>query len=168
MPALSSSASDRILIGILIDSNIMTFSRTPSPNYDRGWSTPGLSTPYESSSRQPSPNRLANGSSRGVTWESAQMKSAKVISYPSVPSNGSTGFFRRGLRKLSVGLPQFANDRKSSKQEKIDLRERLSVRSGSWRNFLSMLGRRLWRLRLQFTLILGVLAMILLFYITRG
>ena len=156
-----------MLIGTSIDSNIMSLSRSPSPRYDGGWSTPGLTAPYESLSRQPSPSRLANGSGQGVTWASAQMKSAKVISYPSVSSDGSSGFFRRGLRKLSVGLPQFANGRKSSKQDKIDRRERLSIQAGSWRNLLNMVGRRLWRLRLQSTVVLGVLAMILLFYITR-
>lgn len=145
----------------------MSLSRSPSPRLNGGWSTPGLTTPYESLSRQPSPSNFANGSGQGVTWASAQMKSAKVISYPSISSQESTSLFRRGLRKLSVSLPQFANDRKSSKQEKIDARGHMLLQPGSWRNYGKAVGRRLWRLRLQSTIVLGIVLMVLLFYVTR-
>lgn len=145
----------------------MSLSRSPSPRLDGGWSTPGLTTPHESLSRQPSPRNFANGSDQGVTWASAQMKSAKVISYPSITSQESTSLFRRGLRKLSVSLPQFVNDRKSSKQEKIDARGHMLLRPGSWRNYAKTVGRRLWRLRLQSTIVLGIMLMVLLFYVTR-
>ena len=145
----------------------MSLSRSPSPRLDGGWSTPGLTTPYESLSRQPSPSKFANGSGQGVTWTSAQMKSAKVTSYPSISSQESTSLFRRGLRKLSVSLPQFANDRKSSKQEKVDARGQMLLQQGSWRSFAKTLGRKLWRLRLQSTVVLGIITLVLLFYVTR-
>ena len=146
----------------------MSLSRSPSPRLDGGWSTPGLTTPYESLSRQPSPSNFANGSGQGVTWASAQMKSVKVISYPSMsPQQENTNIFRRGLRKLSVSLPQFANGRKSSKQEKVDARGQILLQPGSWCSYAKTVGRRLWRLRLQSSIVLGVMVMVLLFYVTR-
>jgi hypothetical protein len=91
----------------------MSLSRSPSPRRDGGWSSPGLSTPYdEASGRSRSPRKPyggINGGPQGVTWASAKANSARVNGYPSYQRN------------LSESLPYFAHggqeDRHTEKEK---------------------------------------------------
>lgn len=113
----------------------MSLDHSPSPQQGGGWSSPGLTTPYEdanpgsgavSRSRSPAvkpfgdlnggPGGAASVSGAGagaaggggVTWASAKSASARVNGYPRYQSQNE-GFFTRHYRKISEGLPYFAH-----------------------------------------------------------
>ncbi|RMY44603.1 hypothetical protein D0865_10444, partial [Hortaea werneckii] len=113
----------------------MSLDHSPSPQQGGGWSSPGLTTPYEdanpgsgavSRSRSPAvkpfgdlnggPGGAASvsgagaggGGGGGVTWASAKSASARVNGYPRYQSQNE-GFFTRHYRKISEGLPYFAH-----------------------------------------------------------
>ncbi|KAI7199647.1 hypothetical protein KC324_g3145, partial [Hortaea werneckii] len=111
----------------------MSLDHSPSPQQGGGWSSPGLTTPYEdanpgsgavSRSRSPavkpfgdlnggpggaaSVSGAGTGTGGGVTWASAKSASARVNGYPRYQSQNE-GFFTRHYRKISEGLPYFAH-----------------------------------------------------------
>lgn len=140
----------------------MSLSRSPSPQRSGGWSSPGLTTPYNSNSRRSSPIRsYANGSANNVTWATAQARSDQVRSFS--PKNQG---FSRHFQNLSAKLPYF-NSRDYSDKEKLG-RGRWSSSAGSrFHNILAFLGRVIWRMRLRFAPVLAFLLLIILFYATR-
>lgn len=141
----------------------MSLSRSPSPQRSGGWSSPGLTTPYNSNSRRSSPIRsYANGSANNVTWAKAQARSDQVRSF----SPKSQGFSRH-FQNLSAKLPYF-NSRDYSDKEKLGRGRWSSSASGSrLHNILAFLGRVIWRMRLRFAAVLAFLLLIILFYATR-
>ncbi|KAI7537703.1 hypothetical protein KC343_g18009, partial [Hortaea werneckii] len=110
----------------------MSLDHSPSPQRGGGWSSPGLTTPYEdvnpgsgavSRSRSPAVKSfgdlnggapggatasVAGAGAGGVTWASAKSASARVNGYPRYQSQNE-GFFTRHYRKISEGLPYFAH-----------------------------------------------------------
>ena len=87
----------------------MSLSRSPSPQRDGGWSSPGLTTPYDGSSRPTSPIRsYPNGSASSVSWARVPSKSAELRGYPSFAPR-SLGFWN--FRRASAKLPFFNNSR---------------------------------------------------------
>lgn len=138
----------------------MSLSRSPSPSRGGGWASPGLTTPYNSSSRQPSPNRVyANGSANNVTWATAQARSAEVRGYPAFEPRRQ-GFARH------FQLPYFGSSGYADK-EKLG-RGRWSG-GGSMRakDIPAFLGRIVWRLRARLAIVLGMVLLVILFYATR-
>lgn len=138
----------------------MSLSRSPSPQSAGGWQSPGLNTPYDSSSRRSSPIRAyANGSSaNNVTWASAKARSAEVRAF--TPRNQG---FTKHFRKFSNRLPYFhAND--YSDKEKLG-RGRPS--GSKIRNFFTHVSRAAWRLRARLGIALIVLMFISLFNSSR-
>jgi mannan polymerase II complex MNN10 subunit len=158
-----SSDSLPVIPGTPADPN-MSLSRSPSPQRGGGWSSPGLTTPYNGSSGRSTPMRsYANGSTASVTWASAQARSAEVKGYPSLSSHGQGNFLSRHFRKLSMTLPH------------LGYAEKEKLGRGRWRpnsntkigQAVAFLGRIIWRLRLRLAIVLGFVLCIILFYVTR-
>ena len=153
----------------------MSLSRSPSPNRGGGWSSPGLTSPYDNVSGKTSPRKTyggiqINGSSTGenVSWATAKARSDEINGYPSL-STRNNGFFSRHARKLSTSLPTFSirSRRDFSDKEKLG-RGRWPPMSGSKTGrFLTYMGRLIWRLRLRIGIVLGLILAIILFYATR-
>lgn len=137
-----------------------SLSRSPSPQANGGWATPGLST--ENSPRK---GYVAKG--YGIldgngSWARAQTKSAQVNAYS---SQTGSGFFRRNLRQLSASLPRF------HLPPSKDYSEKEKLGRGRWQHTLRDLGRiasrLVQRLRPVLFLLLAVLFSLILFYKTR-
>lgn len=152
----------------------MSLSRSPSPNRGGGWSSPGLTTPFDNVSGRSSPRKpyggefpfSANGgaSSSNVTWASAQAKSDEINGYPSF-STRNNGFFSRNARRLSHSLPSFTRGQKTyAEKEKLG---RGRYNEGRIRRVLAHIGMIIWRMRLRFVVVLGFLLAVILFYVTR-
>ena len=113
----------------------MSLSRSPSPRRDGGWSSPGLTTPYdESNGRSRSPRKPyggINGGTQGVTWASAKANSARVNGYPSYQSQNK-GFFSRHMRNLSESLPYFAHGGQEDRYAEKEKSARGRPGGGSW------------------------------------
>ncbi|KAF2436458.1 hypothetical protein EJ08DRAFT_578674 [Tothia fuscella] len=140
----------------------MSLSRSPSPQRSGGWSSPGLTTPYDGTSRQASPARTYfNGNANNVAWATAQAKSAEVRGYPQFsPKNQG---FTRHFRRLSMKLPHFTGGNYSEKEK---LGRGRPGPAGRVKDILSWVGRIFWKLRSRFALVVGVLILTLIFYIT--
>ena len=153
----------------------MSLSRSPSPRRGGGWSSPGLTSPYDNPSGSASPRKAygdtqMNGSASGenVTWAKAKARSEEVKGYPSF-STRNNGFFSRHARKLSTSLPTF---RMTGRRDFSD-KERLG--RGRWSQMgrsrtgrlLTYLGRMIWRLRLRLGILLAIILAVILFYVTR-
>lgn len=153
----------------------MSLSRSPSPRRGGGWSSPGLTSPYDNVSGKSSPRKTyadiqLNGAagSDDKKWASAKARSEEINGYPSF-STQNQGFFSRHARKISTSLPTFSMGarRDFSDREKFG-RGRWPPMNGSRTGrFLSTLGRILWRLRLRLGIVLGLILAIILFYATR-
>ena len=142
----------------------MSLSRSPSPRRGGGWSSHGLTSPYESGKSSP---RKAygdmNGSAgSGVTWEIAKARSDEVKGHPSY-STQNQGFFSRHARKISMS---FMGRRDFSDREKLG-RGRLPSHQSRAVRFLAALGRIVWRLRLRLGLVATFMFLFVLFYATR-
>ena len=81
----------------------MSLDRSPSRERG-GWSSPGLSTPYENEAQYNGDLNGGNGSGHSVTWAKARAKSARVQSQEQHP-----GFIAKHYRRLSESLPYFAH-----------------------------------------------------------
>ncbi|KAI9740542.1 MAG: alpha-1,6-mannosyltransferase [Cirrosporium novae-zelandiae] len=151
----------------------MSLSRSPSPQRAGGWSTPGLSPPFENMSGSSTPRKgygdlYANGSgSHTVTWASAKAKSDAVNGYPSF-STRNNGWFYRHARQLSSSLPRF------NMNYGKDYRELEKINRGRWHpsnssklsRIRTCTGGILRRMKLRFLLILALMVGIILFYVT--
>lgn len=153
----------------------MSLSRSPSPNRGGGWSSPGLTSPYDSVSGKSSPRRLyadvnTNGGTGGdnVKWAKAKARSEEVNGYPSF-STRNQGFFSRHARKLSTSLPTFSmgGRRDFSDKEKLGRGRWPPINGSRTGRFLSTVGRMVWRLRLRLAIVVGIVLTIILFYVTR-
>ena len=153
----------------------MSLSRSPSPNRGGGWSSPGLTAPFDNVSGRSSPRKpyggefpfSANGgaSSSNVTWASAQAKSDEINGYPSF-STRNNGFFSRNARKLSRSLPSFTRGQRNyAEKEKLG---RGRYNESRIRRISAHIGMMIWRLRLRLMILLGFLLAVILFYVTRG
>lgn len=153
----------------------MSLSRSPSPRRGGGWSSPGLTSPYDNVSGSASPRKTygdlqTNGLSSGdnVTWAKAKARSEEVKGYPSFTTRNN-GFFSRHARKISTSLPTFrmTGRRDFSDKERLG-RGRWAQMGGSRTGrFLAYLGRMMWRLRLRLGILLAFVLAIVLFYVTR-
>jgi mannan polymerase II complex MNN10 subunit len=130
-------------------------SRSPSPR-PGGWSSPGLSTPYDTGGRN---SPFANGSStHNVTWASAQARSAEVKGQNAFnPRN--QGFFSKHFRRISTSLP-------------VSYGEKEKLGRGRYQNnklvqLLNRIGWNIWRLRRSVGVVLFVVLSIIIFYVTR-
>lgn len=145
----------------------MSLSRSPSPRRDGGWSSPGLTTPYdESNGRSRSPRKAygdVNGGAQGVTWASAKANSARVNGYPSYQSQNK-GFFSRHMRNLSESLPYFAHGGQEDRHAEKERSARGRNSGGSWadvpRRIAFLLSRRR---KYAAMLVLGIFAVLLWF-----
>ncbi|MCJ1408993.1 alpha-1,6-mannosyltransferase [Ptychographa xylographoides] len=153
----------------------MSLSRSPSPTHGGGWSSPGLTSPFDTISGRSSPRKAygdlhLNGGPVGnsVTWASAKAKSEEVNGYPSF-STRNNGFFSRHARKISSSLPRFnMGSRQPSYAEKEKLgRGRWYPNGGSkLARLRTMLGSVTRRMRVRLLLVLGFILAIILFYKT--
>lgn len=148
----------------------MSLSRSPSPRRDGGWSSPGLTTPFdETNGRSRSPRKpyggINGGPQGGVTWASAKANSARVNGYPSYQSQNQ-GFFSRHMRNLSESLPYFAHggqEDRLAEKEKAG-RGRHAGLGSSWADVPRRIGLLLSRRRKYAAmLVLAVLAILLWF-----
>jgi mannan polymerase II complex MNN10 subunit len=148
----------------------MSLSRSPSPRRDGGWSSPGLTTPFdETNGRSRSPRKPYGGINGvpqgGVTWASAKANSARVNGYPSYQSQNQ-GFFSRHMRNLSESLPYFAHggqEDRLAEKEKAG-RGRHAGLGSSWADVPRRIGLLLSRRRKYAAmLVLAVLAILLWF-----
>ncbi|MDI1491315.1 MAG: alpha-1,6-mannosyltransferase [Ramalina farinacea] len=143
----------------------MSLSRSPSPRGGGGWSSPGLTSPYESG--KSSPRRTYgdvknNGSAgTGVTWETAKARSDEVKGHPSY-STQNQGFFSRNARRLSTS---FMKGRDFSDREKLG-RGRIPTHYDRAVRLLTALGRMAWRLRLRLGIVTTCILAFVLFYAT--
>lgn len=150
----------------------MSLSRSPSPRREGGWSSPGLSTPYdESGGRSRSPRKayggLNGGPQGGVTWASAKANSARVNGYPSYQSQNQ-GFFSRHMRNLSESLPYFAHGGQEDRfAEKEKLGRGRHGGSGSWADVPRRIALLLSRRRKYLALLVLALFAILLWFSRR-
>ena len=153
----------------------MSLSRSPSPRRGGGWSSPGLTSPYDNLSGNAGPRNVISdmqmdGSPSGdnVTWAKAKARSDEVKGYPSF-STRNNGFFSRHARKISTSLPTFrmTGRRDFSDKERLG-RGRWTQMGGSRTGrLLAYLGRTIWRLRLRLGILLCFFLAIILFYVTR-
>ena len=131
----------------------MSLSRSPSPQSGGGWSSPGLTTPYDGTSRRSSPIRAyANGSASNVSWTSAQAKSAQVRAF-----NPRNQTFTQHLRRFSNNLPYF-NSRDFSDKEKLGRGRPLQRQLYE---ALARVGRALWRFRQRVAIVLLFVAIVI-------
>jgi mannan polymerase II complex MNN10 subunit len=130
-------------------------SRSPSPR-PGGWSSPGLSTPYDNGGRT---SPFANGSpTHNVTWATAQARSAEVKGQSSFnPRN--QGFFSKHFRRISTSLPMSYGDK-----EKLG---RGRYQNNKFVQFLNRIAWNIWRLRRSVGVVLLVIFSIIMFYVTR-
>jgi hypothetical protein len=155
----------------------MSLSRSPSPRGGGGWSSPGLTGPYDSGRSSPrKPYNTMNGGgagySNGVTWASAKAKSEEVNGYPGFQTRrGDGGIFNlsRHARNISASLPKWSNiagGRYAQKETSGRGRWYPSDQSklGRLRTLAGNVTRKMkLRILLVFALMLGVI----LFYTTR-
>lgn len=155
----------------------MSLSRSPSPARGGGWSSPGLTSPFDNVSGKASPrktygdiqmNGSASASSDNVTWASAKAKSEEVNGYPSF-STRNNGFFSRHARKISTSLPTFSmgGRRDFSDKEKLGRGRWPPIQGSRTGRFLTYTGRIIWRLRLRLGIVFGLILAVILFYTTR-
>lgn len=152
--------------------SFMSLSRSPSPRRGGGWSTPGLTTQYDSVSGRASPRPgyaefpfNAGSSNDSVTWASAKARSEEVNGYPSF-STQNNGFFSRHARQLSRSLPTF------NLRARKDYAEKEKLGRGRWAShrggrIVPFVGRTIWRMRLRIMLAFALVTAVVLFYITR-
>jgi len=141
----------------------MSLSRSPSPQRGGGWSSPGLTTPYDGSSRRASPVRTYPNGSASVTWASAQSRSAEVRGIPSfAPRNQGIGKY---FRRVSGKLP-FFNSQSYAEKEKLGRGRWTPARRNKPRDILAFFGRALWKLRKQILVVATIILLVILFYVT--
>lgn len=145
----------------------MSLSRSPSPNKGGGWSSPGLTTPFDNLSGRSTPRKTyqMNGGVgvSDVSWATAKARSEEVNGYPSI-STRNNGFFSRHARQISRSLPSFV---KGAEKEKLG-RGRWYPNNGSRTGrILGFLGRSIWRLRLRLLIVLSSILAIIVFHVTR-
>ncbi|KAH8732702.1 galactosyl transferase GMA12/MNN10 family-domain-containing protein [Phaeosphaeriaceae sp. PMI808] len=130
----------------------MSRSSSPQPG---GWSSPGLSTPYDAGGRT---SPFANGSSsHNVTWASAQARSAEVKGQSTFnPRN--QGFFAKHFRRISTSLPLSYGEK-----EKLG---RGRQPTNKFMQLLNRIGWNIWRLRRSAGVILLIVFSIIIFYVT--
>ena len=153
----------------------MSLSRSPSPNQRGGWSSPGLTAPFDNVSGRSSPRKPYGGefpfNANGGTisgngrWAAAQAKSEEINGYPSF-STRNNGFFARSARKLSRSLPSYTTSSQRSYAEKEKL-GRGRYNESRIRRVAAHIGMIIWRMRLRLVIVLGFLLAIILFYVTR-
>lgn len=146
----------------------MSLSRSPSPDADGGWSSPGLMAPKSLSRRSSAtPSQSANGAVGHVTWASAQTRSADVKQFPSFTGRKQS-FVGRTLEKLKSSLPHGASSRNFAQKEKLG-RGRWQTRKGSaWSNVQTMAGKILWKMRLRFALAFCLLLVLAAYNLLRA
>ena len=154
----------------------MSLSRSPSPRRGGGWSSPGLTSNFDSVSGTSSPRKTygeiqhMNGatSSSNVTWSSTKAKSDEIKSkqYPGFQTRNN-GFFSRHARRLSGKLPSFNMGGRYAEKEKLQ-RGRCGFSNATKAGrVLNHIGRVVWRLRLRLMVLLGLVFAVILFYTTR-
>lgn len=141
----------------------MSLDRSPSPHRDGGWSSPGLTTPYDdgstSRSRSPAIRKYGNLNG-GDAWASAKAKSARVNGYPAYQSQNK-GFFQRHMRQISQSLPLFSH---GGQEDRIAEKARGRMGRGSWKDVPARIALLVSRRRKYAALlILGILAIMLWF-----
>lgn len=148
----------------------MSLSRSPSPNRGGGWSSPGLTTPYDNLSGRASPRKgygeiQMNGGlgNSNVTWASAKARSDEVNGYPSF-STRNNGFFSRHASQISRSLPSFV---RGAEKEKLGRGRWYSNNGSKPGRILGFLGRSIWRLRLRLLITLSFILAVIVFYLTR-
>ena len=152
----------------------MSLSRSPSPQRGGGWSSPGLTTPYDSMSGRSTPRRTyrefpfnVNGGPdhRDVTWASAKAKSEEVNGGVHKSATKNNSFLARSVRNVSGRLPSFFKVGNTyAEKEKM---QRGRLHRGRIKSYCVHLGGLFWRLRLRLLLILTFIAAIIVFYVSR-
>ncbi|KAL8714386.1 MAG: hypothetical protein Q9220_001719 [cf. Caloplaca sp. 1 TL-2023] len=147
----------------------MSLSRSPSPNKGGGWSSPGLTTNFDTLSGRSTPRKAygdlqANGNvnGSGVSWATAKARSEEVNRYPSFSSK-NTGFFSRHARQISRSLPSFV---RGAEKEKLGRGRWYPNNKSKAGRFLGFLGRTIWRLRLRLLVLLSIILATVVFYVT--
>ncbi|KAF2674638.1 alpha-mannosyltransferase [Microthyrium microscopicum] len=128
----------------------MSLSRSPSPQRGGGWSSPGLTTPVDGTSRRPSPVRYA-ASPSNVSWKSASSKS-DAKSFSTYSPRGQK--FQTHMRKISANIPFW-----NSSKDYAD-KEGRGRRPDDWQKRVpAHIGRMVWKLRAPFAIILAAVAL---------
>ena len=151
----------------------MSLSRSPSPNEDGGWSSPGLTANYVETSGRSSPAnglRGANGIGNNVTWDGARKKSSAINGgYPSF-STQNNGFFSRHMRSISNSLPKFVitpDDYSYAEKEKLGRGRWLPNRNSKIGRFTNFALQTFRKFRIRFLIVFGLIFATILFYSTR-
>ncbi|KXL46973.1 glycosyltransferase family 34 protein [Acidomyces richmondensis BFW] len=143
----------------------MSLDRSPSPQAGGGWSSPGLSPPYEETNgRSRSPGKRYGALNGGVTWATAKAKSDRVSrGYPRYQSQNE-GFFSRHYRRISEGLPYFAHGGQEDRFAKEKLGRGRSLGRFSVAELPRRLGLLLSRRRKYVALAITLLFALLLWF----
>lgn len=153
----------------------MSLDHNPSPRPDGGWSSPGLSHPYEETNglarnrgAVPVKGQADSNGGRDITWATAKANSAKVNGHPSYQSR-NTGFFTRNMRRLSESLPYASfggQDDRFAEKEKLG-RGRVPQRTGSWPEWARRTGLLMSRRRKPATILILLVLMVLAWFYQR-
>ncbi len=147
----------------------MSLSRSPSPNQDGGWSSPGLTASYGDTSGRSTPANISNGAN-GQSWNGQRNKSG-ANGYPAFATQINQGFFRKHCRNISNSLPSFS---RSAEEEKIGFKKKpgknrqcLPSRSGKIGRRLHSAADFVWRNKAWALALLSVFLLWILYCTTR-
>ena len=101
----------------------MSLSRSPSPNEDGGWSSPGLTVQYADTSGHSSPANALH-ETNGNAWVGTRKKATAANGYPAFATQNN-GFFKKHIRNISHSLPSF---KVTSEEDKFEKKPRSKLR----------------------------------------
>ncbi|KAF2769529.1 hypothetical protein EJ03DRAFT_272086 [Teratosphaeria nubilosa] len=146
----------------------MSLDRSPSRDRGGGWSSPGLTPPYDDANGGTArrPHTGLNGG-HNVTWANARAGSERVSKgYPRCHTQNE-GFFSRHYRQLSQGLPYFAH---GGQEDRLAEKEKLQRGRSGHVPPLKELPRRLALLvsrRRKYVALLGLFLLALLVWFQK-
>ena len=149
----------------------MSLDSSPSPRPGGGWSSRALTPPSRNVRRSPSPSKRRahfEDDPRGITWDSASAKSARLSGNPPV-SSGLMGYVRSGLTSLSKYVPFSPTSRSWQEGQKRRFQHPSRITSfGDYvRRFVAVVWRHIWWCRVRLAVLLALILLITLFYVTR-
>jgi hypothetical protein len=140
----------------------MSLSRSPSPQLNGGWSTPGLTDHSGRDSPRKMPYDMNGYASNNISWTAAKAKGDQSRGYPSF-STRNEGFFSRSKRKISSTLPRFnsfgTNKKDWRESEKLGRGRWYPGGGGRWPRLKTFAGNVLRKFRFLF-IILAIIAVL--------
>jgi mannan polymerase II complex MNN10 subunit len=143
----------------------MTLSRSPSPNPEGGWSSPGLEYFGSGSGRESPSDGFRPTNANNVTWATAKKKT-EMVNGTALSQAG--GYFKRHMRQLSSSLPTFAHANETYYEKDKPTRGAWNLRDGSILGRIRNTIERSWRRsKLRFILGITLFLIFLVWWTTR-